>query len=567
MRPKRQRAPSDPRWDMASDLQPPSNRTRVKVYELKENDWFDRGTGFCTGQIIEDEPRIFVESEDKPLRILLETKISKDGRYQKQQDTLIVWTEPNQTDMALNFQEVEGCALIWNFVQQYLLTLAAADDALSDDLEHIQPVLLPAAELANLPEIDHIMRAASITQAGRDALSKCVIRDEYIHKLLLLVTVAEDLESHTDLHRLCNIMESLILLNDTTIIETIVTDPAILGVVGALEELQVEVMETMKRVLGPEHPSTLTVMGSLAATYQKQGQLKEAQGLQVQATEVMKRVLGPEHPSTLASMDKLASILMCQGRANEAENISQVRKLDHSQTQAPPAKAASVSEDQESSTRPTESIFEGTTLVETQAELIFETKSLLPFDQKASDTTEDEDCTSVESNDADIASQVAKERTEPEILAVRYLGSFLADLKQLRPLHEEALKKLGVKRFRENYRRILKYYVLKLRPEAYSAIEKDIVRVLKSRLNRISIAERILSLIQEEKENNVKPLDELISRPVEKQSLEAWASNAYGEAAADATFDPEIEGYGQSDDEDENEDAEDDDCLQELTVP
>ncbi|KAL4913848.1 component of IIS longevity pathway SMK-1-domain-containing protein [Aspergillus aurantiobrunneus] len=223
---------------MALDLQPPGDRKRVKVYELKENDWFDRGTGFCTGRILDDEPRIFVESEDKPDRVLLETRISKDGGYQKQQDTLIVWTEPNQTDMALSFQEAEGCAVIWNFVnsvQQHLLTLAAADDALSDDLDNIHPVVLPAAELANLPEIDHLMRAASIAQAGRDALSKCVIRDDYIHKLLPLVSVAEDLESLSDLHRLCNIMKSLILLNDTTIIETVVTDPVILGVVGALE--------------------------------------------------------------------------------------------------------------------------------------------------------------------------------------------------------------------------------------------------------------------------------------------------------------------------------------------
>ncbi|KAL4884115.1 component of IIS longevity pathway SMK-1-domain-containing protein [Aspergillus karnatakaensis] len=223
---------------MALDLQPPGDRKRVKVYELKENDWFDRGTGFCTGRILDDEPRIFVESEDKPVRVLLETRISKDGGYQKQQDTLIVWTEPNQTDMALSFQEAEGCAVIWNFVnsvQQHLLTLAAADDALSDDLDHINSISLPAAELGNLPEIDHLMRAASLAQAGRDALSKIVIRDEYIQKLLPLVGVAEDLESLTDLHRLCNIMKSLILLNDTTIIETVVTDNVILGVVGALE--------------------------------------------------------------------------------------------------------------------------------------------------------------------------------------------------------------------------------------------------------------------------------------------------------------------------------------------
>jgi hypothetical protein len=28
-------------------------------------------------------------------------------------DTLIVWTEQNGTDMALSFQEPEGCASIW----------------------------------------------------------------------------------------------------------------------------------------------------------------------------------------------------------------------------------------------------------------------------------------------------------------------------------------------------------------------------------------------------------------------------------------------------------------------
>ncbi|KAJ5833547.1 hypothetical protein N7474_001858 [Penicillium riverlandense] len=223
---------------MALDLQPPDGRKRVKVYELRDNDWFDRGTGFCTGQTLGEEPRIFVESEDQPNRVLLETKITKDDGYQKQQETLIVWTEQNGTDMALSFQEAEGCAVIWDFVntvQQHLLSLAAADDALSDDLESYQSIVLPAPELGNLAEIEQIVRAASMTQAGRDALCKFIIRDEYISKLVPLVQMAEDLESLADLHRLCNIMKSLILLNDNTIIETVVADPVILGVVGALE--------------------------------------------------------------------------------------------------------------------------------------------------------------------------------------------------------------------------------------------------------------------------------------------------------------------------------------------
>ena len=31
---------------------PPNEKKRVKVYELRNNDWFDRGTGFCTAAFL-----------------------------------------------------------------------------------------------------------------------------------------------------------------------------------------------------------------------------------------------------------------------------------------------------------------------------------------------------------------------------------------------------------------------------------------------------------------------------------------------------------------------------------
>ncbi|KAK6372208.1 Platinum sensitivity protein [Lithohypha guttulata] len=216
-----------------------SDKKRVKVYELRENDWYDRGTGFCTGQIInQDEPRIYVESEEQPSKMLLETRIVKDDSYQKQQDTLIVWTEPNGTDMALSFQEAEGCAAMWEFVhavQQQLL--AMADDGLSDDaLDNITTSFsLSHPELGNLDEIDSNIRTASLSQAGRTALAAFLLKEDYVRKLIKLVEMAEDLESLSDLHRLCNIMKALILMNDNSVIEHLVTDDIILGVVGALE--------------------------------------------------------------------------------------------------------------------------------------------------------------------------------------------------------------------------------------------------------------------------------------------------------------------------------------------
>ncbi|EON68325.1 hypothetical protein W97_07583 [Coniosporium apollinis CBS 100218] len=226
---------------MALAAPPANDRKRVKVYELKSNDWFDRGTGFCVGSIVNDEARICVQSEDEPDRTLLETKISKDDGYQKQQDTLIVWTEQNGTDMALSFQEPEGCGAIWDFVSDVQQRLGAAgpggpDDGISDDaIDNLNPIMLPPPELGLLPDIENMMRAANSSPPGRDALAKFIVRMDYIAKLVPLVELAEDLESLSDLHRLCNIMKMLILLNDTSIIEYVVTDEVILGVVGALE--------------------------------------------------------------------------------------------------------------------------------------------------------------------------------------------------------------------------------------------------------------------------------------------------------------------------------------------
>jgi tetratricopeptide (TPR) repeat protein len=84
------------------------------------------------------------------------------------------------------------------------------------------------------------------------------------------------------------------------------------------EELEVEVMETFRRVLGEEHPDTLTSMDNLASMYRNQGRWKEAEELEVQVMETRKRVLGEEHPSMLTSMNNLAHTWKSQGCNNEA---------------------------------------------------------------------------------------------------------------------------------------------------------------------------------------------------------------------------------------------------------
>jgi tetratricopeptide (TPR) repeat protein len=87
------------------------------------------------------------------------------------------------------------------------------------------------------------------------------------------------------------------------------------------KELEVQVIETSKRALREEHPSTLASMGNLASTFLNQGRWKEAEELLVQVVETSKRVLGKEHPSTLASMGNLALTFSDQGRWKEAEEL------------------------------------------------------------------------------------------------------------------------------------------------------------------------------------------------------------------------------------------------------
>jgi tetratricopeptide (TPR) repeat protein len=87
------------------------------------------------------------------------------------------------------------------------------------------------------------------------------------------------------------------------------------------EELFVQVMKMRKRVLGEEHPDTLTSMNHLASTYQNQGRWKEAEDLFVQVIETRKRVLGQEHLDTLKNMNNLASTYLNQGRWKEAEDL------------------------------------------------------------------------------------------------------------------------------------------------------------------------------------------------------------------------------------------------------
>ena len=99
------------------------------------------------------------------------------------------------------------------------------------------------------------------------------------------------------------------------------------GKLKEAEQLLMHVLDMRKKLLGTEHPDTLTSMANLATTYFDQGNLNEAEQLMVQVLDISKKLLGAEHPDTLTSMASLASIYSNQGKWNEAEQLK-VRVLD-----------------------------------------------------------------------------------------------------------------------------------------------------------------------------------------------------------------------------------------------
>ncbi|KAI0798783.1 P-loop containing nucleoside triphosphate hydrolase protein [Xylaria sp. FL0064] len=73
------------------------------------------------------------------------------------------------------------------------------------------------------------------------------------------------------------------------------------------------VVETKEKVLGPEHPDTLTTLYCFADMLDKRGDCEEAEQIYQQVLEVLRRVLGNDHPHTLG-VERALTELVCAKR-------------------------------------------------------------------------------------------------------------------------------------------------------------------------------------------------------------------------------------------------------------
>jgi tetratricopeptide (TPR) repeat protein len=82
-----------------------------------------------------------------------------------------------------------------------------------------------------------------------------------------------------------------------------------------------QVIALRRRVLGAEHPDTLTSMFNLANLLRQQKRFDEARKLGEETLEIRRRVLGSQHPDTLLSMGELAIVLCQQERLDDARKL------------------------------------------------------------------------------------------------------------------------------------------------------------------------------------------------------------------------------------------------------
>jgi tetratricopeptide (TPR) repeat protein len=84
----------------------------------------------------------------------------------------------------------------------------------------------------------------------------------------------------------------------------------------------------MERVLGGDHPDTLTTRNNLAAAYQDAGRTAEAITLHEQNLADRKRVLGADHRGTLTTRNNLAAAYRDAGRTAEAITLHEQNLAD-----------------------------------------------------------------------------------------------------------------------------------------------------------------------------------------------------------------------------------------------
>eukprot|EP00696_Hemimastix_kukwesjijk_P016109 gnl/Hemi2/4415_TR1546_c0_g1_i1.p1 gnl/Hemi2/4415_TR1546_c0_g1~~gnl/Hemi2/4415_TR1546_c0_g1_i1.p1 ORF type:complete len:735 (-),score=190.05 gnl/Hemi2/4415_TR1546_c0_g1_i1:113-2317(-) len=211
---------------------------RVKAYKLADDgNWEDQGTGQVS--LVHNKAgrcmTIVITSETAEEKIILSHKIEPEDVYQRQGETIISWTShATSLDLALSFQEAAGCEDLWDRIEA--IQQVEDPDDLESFLEACRAVSfrLAAPELQNLDRL--LTQILETSPRDREATASYLVTKKYIKTLIDLFYVCEESELSSDsLTTLFNIFKAFVQLNEACILEQLLDDDLIMGVMGIFE--------------------------------------------------------------------------------------------------------------------------------------------------------------------------------------------------------------------------------------------------------------------------------------------------------------------------------------------
>ncbi|KAG7884869.1 hypothetical protein KL938_001126 [Ogataea parapolymorpha] len=222
----------------------PTSPRRVKVYTLEDDKWVDRGTGYCSG-MLEGGPHFLVRNENDTSQTLLKATIEGSTQYQRQQDTLIVWTDSQGNDYALSFQEPDGCLSLCEFliniqhtIEPNISLVAVVSNGQDGEVTEViaGPVPEPCFPTdTNLAELLELLNQGAKSNKFKETLLDFIKNDGFLTKLIETFHRNEQNKNLINLYYLCDIVKTLVFYGESAIMETFVDDDAIDGIVGILE--------------------------------------------------------------------------------------------------------------------------------------------------------------------------------------------------------------------------------------------------------------------------------------------------------------------------------------------
>src|SRR6266404_388246 len=192
-----------------------------------------------------------------------------------------------------------------------LLADTFGGDAYEDDFGAAQAELLRASLLTRRSDkvgsvfIHPLVAAAATRLLNPMDPDELTLRRAIADCLLSRISTADDIGTHAaiadDIHQTRELSTLLEEWHAVQLFLYLSEYEYTRGAFKEAETLCARGLALAKRVLGEEHPATLTAMNNLAGTLSAQGDIRGALALHVQALSISRRVFGEEHPDTLAS--------------------------------------------------------------------------------------------------------------------------------------------------------------------------------------------------------------------------------------------------------------------------